>query len=128
RIEEVAQVRIEHPVHLLPHDSDAQRIQRLMRAALRPEAIGEAEEVLFVDHVQHLGDSALDELVLQRRHTQRTLPSIAFWNEHSTHRSCSVRPPLQSPRQLLKVFLQVLPVVTPRLCIYPWRGISLQRE
>src|SRR5690606_29162313 len=48
--------------------------------------------------------------------------------EHSTHRSCSVRPPLQSPRQLLKVFLQVLPVVTPRLCIYPWRGISLQRE
>ena len=37
-----------------------------MRAAPRPEPVGEAEKVLLVDGVQHLDDGALDDLVLQR--------------------------------------------------------------
>jgi hypothetical protein len=36
RIEEAAQIRIEHPVHFLRLDPDRQRIQRLMRTALNP--------------------------------------------------------------------------------------------
>src|SRR4030095_16882585 len=64
--EEVADVRIEHPVHPLPHDSGRQRVQRMMRAASRPEPIGETPEVHLVDDVEHLDDGPLDDLVLQR--------------------------------------------------------------
>ena len=34
--EELADIRVEHPVHLFPLDPDRERIQRLMRAAPRP--------------------------------------------------------------------------------------------
>jgi hypothetical protein len=38
--EELADIRVEHPVHLLPLDPDRERIQRIMRAAPRPAAVG----------------------------------------------------------------------------------------
>src|SRR5262249_14582643 len=44
---EILDVRIEHPVHLLPHDSDPERVQRIVRAASDPEAIRKAQEVLL---------------------------------------------------------------------------------
>jgi hypothetical protein len=56
---QVADVRIEHPVHPLPFDPDRQRIQRVMGATPRPEPIGEAQEVLLVDGVEHLDDGPL---------------------------------------------------------------------
>ena len=36
-VEVPTDVRIQHPVHLLPHQSDPQRIQRVVRATPRPE-------------------------------------------------------------------------------------------
>jgi hypothetical protein len=56
----------------------AERIQRMMRAALGPEPIGEAEEVLLVDGVEHLDDCPLEDLVLQRGDAERPLPPSAF--------------------------------------------------
>ena len=44
-VEEVADVRVEHPVHLLLVDPGRQRVQRIMRAAPWPEPVGEAQEV-----------------------------------------------------------------------------------
>src|SRR5262249_11761954 len=44
-IEEATNVCIEHPVHSLPLNAHRQRIQRLMRAATRPEPVGKAFEV-----------------------------------------------------------------------------------
>jgi hypothetical protein len=41
--EVVAKVRVEHPIHLPPRDPGGERIQRVMRAAPRPESGGEAE-------------------------------------------------------------------------------------
>jgi hypothetical protein len=41
--EVVAKVGVEHPIHLLPRDPGGERIQRVMRAAPRPESGGEAE-------------------------------------------------------------------------------------
>src|SRR5919197_3773601 len=58
--EEVADVRVEDPVHLLPQDSHCQCVQRIMRAAPWPEPVGEAGEVLLVDGVQYLDDRALE--------------------------------------------------------------------
>jgi hypothetical protein len=110
RIEEAAQIRIEHPVHFLRRDPDRQRIQRLVWTAFGPKAVREAEEVLLVDRIQHLDHGALDDLVLQHGHSQRALPSV-FRYERSTHRSCSVRASLEPQRQILKIALQVLSVV-----------------
>ena len=52
----------------------AERIQRMMRAALGPEPIGEAEEVLLVDGVERLDDCPLENLVLQHGDAERPLP------------------------------------------------------
>ena len=78
RGEEVADIRIEHPVHLLPQDPDRQRIQRIMRAAPWPEPVGEAEKVLLVDGVEHLDDGPLDDLVLQRGDAERPQPPVCL--------------------------------------------------
>ena len=69
--EELAEIRVEHPVHALPFDPGGERIQRVMRAAPRPKPIREADEVLLVDGVQHLDDGTLEDLVLQRSDPER---------------------------------------------------------
>jgi hypothetical protein len=51
-----------------------------------PKAIGEPAKVGFVDGTQHLGDCALDNLVLQRRHAEWPLPAIGFGNIDPLHR------------------------------------------
>jgi hypothetical protein len=56
--EEVTDVCVEHPAHLLPQDADRERIQRLMLAAPTSNPVGETEEVRLVDGVQHLDDGA----------------------------------------------------------------------
>src|SRR5512144_1731052 len=75
--EKVADVRIEHPVHPLPLDPDREGVQRIMRAAPRPEPIRETPEVHLVDGVEHLDDRPLNDLVLQRRDPQRPQATCA---------------------------------------------------
>ena len=64
-------IGIQDPVDPPPVDPDHECVQRLVLAAPRPEAIGEAEEVRLVDGVQHLHHRALDDLVLQRGDAER---------------------------------------------------------
>lgn len=78
RVEEAANVGIEHPVHALPHDRRMQSIERHVRVPPRPEAIGELKEVGLIDGAQHLSDRTLDDLVLQRWHTERPLTPSAL--------------------------------------------------
>ncbi len=52
-VEKRLDVQVEHPVHFLAHNPDVQRIQRIMLAAPRPEAIRKAFEVLFPDLVEN---------------------------------------------------------------------------
>ena len=92
RVEEAADVGIEHPVHALAHHRRMQRRESLMRVPSRPEAVGEAEEVDLVDGAQHLGDRALDDLVLQRRHAERALPAIGFRDVDAPNRLRPVAP------------------------------------
>jgi hypothetical protein len=74
--EELADIRVEHPVHLLLFDPDRERIQRVMRAAPGPKTIGETPEIHLVDGVEHLDDGPLGDLVFQRGDTERPLPPI----------------------------------------------------
>ena len=53
-------IRIEHPVHAFPDDSDMDRVQRIMLATPRPEAIGKSDEVFLVNRLQHLHNGLLD--------------------------------------------------------------------
>jgi hypothetical protein len=49
--EEVADVRVQHPVHPPAFDRDRERVQRIMLTTPGPKPVGETEEVLLVDGV-----------------------------------------------------------------------------
>ena len=85
-----------------------------MRVPPRPEAVGEPEEVDFVDGAQHLGDRALDDLVLQGRHAERSLPAIGFRDVDAPHRLWPVAPGVDPRAEVLEIGLQVLLVVRHR--------------
>ena len=99
-----------------------------MLAASRPEAVREPEKVRFVDRVQHRHRRPLDDLVLQRRDTERPLPPVGFGDVHPTNRSGPVRAPSQPFGQILEVTLQRLAVGLPRRPVYAGGGVPLQRE
>ncbi len=75
-IEEATDVRIEHPVHLLPLQSDHERIQRLMRTAARAEPVREALEVDLINLIEDRHHGLLDDFVFQCRDAQRALSPI----------------------------------------------------
>src|SRR5882762_2480506 len=127
-IEKVANIQIEHPVHLSRQQSRIERIQRLMLASPWPEPIGESEKIRFVDSVQHLDRRALDDFVFQRRNSQRPLPPIGLRDVHPTHWLRSVRSSLQPMGEILEIVLEGLAVVPPRLSIDTGRGFLLQTE
>src|ERR1700680_5285175 len=79
-IKKGANVRVENEVHLLAGDPDAERVQRIVLSAPRPEPITEPEELLLVDAVQHGDGRPLDNLVFQGGHRQWALLfSVGLW-------------------------------------------------
>ena len=75
---EVADIRVQHPAHLRSLDPGRQRVQRTMRAAARPEPVGETREIRLEHGIEHLRQSALDDLVLQRRDGRFILPLLSW--------------------------------------------------
>jgi hypothetical protein len=63
-VEERSDVGVQYEAHLLAVDPDAERIQRVMRAAPRPESVRHSEEVFLIDRVQQRDHCPLDDLVL----------------------------------------------------------------
>src|SRR6266542_6925094 len=119
--EEVAEIRVEHPVHLLAFDPDHQRVQRIVRPAPGPESVREAEEVRLVDGVQYLDDGALDDLVLQRGNPERPQPPVRLRDVHPPRRLRPVGAPVDTGMQIAKVRFEILPVVLPRHLVHPRR-------
>jgi hypothetical protein len=117
--EKLFDVGVEHPVHLLPFDADRERIQRIMRAAPGPEPIGEAEEVLPVNGVEHLDDGPLEDLVLQRGDAERPEPPVRLLDVRPARRTCSIRSAVDPSEEGFEVLSQVLPVGVPRHPVYP---------
>jgi site-specific DNA recombinase len=82
RLEEARDVGVQDPVHLRALDPDREGVQRVVRAAPRPEAVREPEEVRLEDGVQHLDHRTLDDLVLQRRDAERALSAVRLGDGH----------------------------------------------
>jgi len=108
RVEKAANVGIEHPVHALAHDRRVQRRQSLLRVPPRPKAVAEPEEVDFVDGAQRLGHRALDDLVLQGWHAERSPPAICFRDINTPDRLWPVAPGVDPRAEVLEVGLQAL--------------------
>src|SRR6266852_7277319 len=104
-----------------------QRVQSIVLAAPRPEPIGEAQKVLFVNLIEDRHYGLLDDLVLQSCNTQGTLPSISFRNVGSLGRLRSIRPLMDSAMQVYQLLIQVRLVLLPRHAIYSGRSVPLQR-
>ena len=75
-IEKALDVRVKHPVHLLPINPGVESIQRIVLAAPRSESIREAEKILLVDGLQDVHDGLLDDLVLQTQNAQWPLGAV----------------------------------------------------
>jgi len=127
-IEKAFDVQIEHPVHFLRQQPRVESVQRLMLASPSPEPVREPEKVRLVDSVQHLDCRTLNDLIFQRRDSERPLPAVGLRDVHPTHRLRSVRPSLQPFGKILEVPLQLLAVVPPRLPVHARRGFLLHSE
>jgi hypothetical protein len=67
RVEESPDIRIQYPIDLTAHESNPQRVQRIMLVAPRPESVAESQEVHLVNRIENLHHGPLDYLVFQRR-------------------------------------------------------------
>ena len=105
-----------------------ERIQRIMLVSPRSESVREAEKIGFVNGVHHLDRGALDDLVFQRRHSERPLPPISLWDVHPANRLRPVRSSLQPAREVLEISLQSLAIVLPRLPVRTRRSFPLEFE
>jgi hypothetical protein len=77
-IEKGPDVRIEHPVHLLPEDTNVESVQRVVLAASRPESVRKPEKVFLVDCFQNRRDCLLNDFVLQAQNAQGPFRAIRF--------------------------------------------------
>ena len=99
-----------------------------MRAAPWSEAIREAKKFRLIDLVQYRDCGPLDDLVFQHGHPDRPLPAIRLRYIHPLSRARSICTPGQPFGEVLKMLLQVLPVVPPGLSVDARCGFPLEAE
>src|ERR1700739_3113087 len=124
-IEEAHHVRVEYPVHLLPLDSHRQSVKRLMGAAARSKPIREALEVDLVYLIEDRHHGLLDDLVLNSRDAQRTLPPVGLRYIDSPWRVRPVRSTMNPAVKIDESILQSGFILLPRHAIYSGRGLTL---
>jgi hypothetical protein len=78
-VQEALKVGIDDPAHPLCFAyPDHQGIQRIVLAAPGPETVREPEQDFLIELVQYGGGCNLHNLVIKRRHGERSLPSVGF--------------------------------------------------
>src|ERR1700694_2424912 len=112
--EVVAVVRVEHPPHPPTLDPDRERVPRMMLGAPGPKPVGETDEVLLIDRVQHLGHRPLEDLVFQRSDPERPQPPVLLRYVRPTRRFRPIRASVNASMEIPEVALQLLPVFLPR--------------
>src|SRR6516162_3453890 len=112
-IEKAAYVCVQNVVHILRRERERQRIQRVMLAAPRAEAIREAKKILFIDLIKDGSHGVLDELIFQGRNSEWTLPSIFFLYVHSSRGQRSIRSAMNPAMKINQ------PIFQPGLILLP---------
>ncbi len=121
-IEKAFQVHVEYPVHLLPSDRHIQRVQRPMWAASGPEPVGESPKVFLVDLVEDRDHRALDNLVFQRRDSQRPWFAVGLQDVDSPRGRRSIRSAVDPAMQIFQSILQ------PGLILFPCHAVHSGRR
>src|SRR5664279_414630 len=123
--EEVADISVEHPVHLPFGYPNRERVQRIMRTALGPKPVRKTEKVLLVYRTQHLHHRALENLVLQHRDPERTLPPVRLRYVHAARGARPVGTAMHAAEQVFEIDLEILPVDVPRHLINTRCGLRV---
>ena len=121
-------VRIEHPVHLLPENTNVESVQRVVLAASRPESVRKPEKVFLVDCFQNRRDCLLNDFVLQAQNAQGPFRAIRLRNVSSSGRTRSVPSPVHPIVKLLQLFFEILSVRLPRHAINARCGVPFKRQ
>ena len=106
-------------LHLAPVNHLVQSSDGRLGIPSRPEAEGAVQKVLLVDGLQHVTHGALDHLVLKRRNPNRSCPTSVFGDVHPTNRLMPIPLGPQPGAQVLKIALQVLPILVLGDPIHP---------
>src|SRR5258708_16935434 len=125
-IEKAPNVTVQHPVQLLPRDRDVQRIQSLMLAAPWPETIRETPKILLVNLIEDGVHGLLNNLVLQRRNSQRPLSAVRFRNIHPSRWLRSVRATVNPAVQVGDPTFHPGLILFPCGAIHSRSGLTLQ--
>ena len=125
RVEEPANVRVEHVAHLSRADAHRQGVQRHVRRTLGAEPVRGAQEVGLVDGIEDPHGGPLDDLILQHRHADGSLSAVCLRDVNPLDRLGPVTSPGQSFGQVLEMTLQFLPVRLPRLPVNSRRSVPL---
>ena len=99
-----------------------------MLTACWAEPIREPEEVYLIDLIENHDHCTLDDFVLQRRDTQRSLPPVRFRNEPSPNGLRPIPAAADIPMQLLKNFIELGFVVLPRYTVHTWSNLTFERR
>ena len=124
---EVPDVGVKYLVHLPAVDRHRQSVQRIMRSSSGSEPVGEPEEVVFVDGVEHHDACALDDLVFQSGDRQRPLSTIRLRYVRPARWLRPIRSSVDPSMQILELALEVRLVVLPRHPIHAGGGFALER-
>jgi len=125
-IEESRDVGVQDEAHFPPFDSDMERVQRIMLATSRPEAVAEAKEVFLIDLIQHRCGCPLDQFVFEGRNGQRALPPVRLRNIPSPRRQRAIRPSLHPAMQVCDPAIKVCLIGSPGHPIHPGSGLALE--
>lgn len=111
----------------LPRQGDRERVQGVVRTASRPEPVGEPPKVFLINLVEDRHHELLDNLVLQRRDAQGTLPPIGLRNVDSPCGLRPIGPAVDSAMQVCKPVVQAGLILLPGHAIHPGSRMPLQR-
>src|SRR4030095_13477177 len=127
-VKETANVVVKNPVHLPLHDPNAERVQRLVRTSPGSKPVGKSRKFLFVNATHHCSRGALDNFIFQHQHSERTklLRIARLGDVCPAHRLRSVRSSFDSLREIQKIALNSLSILSPRLPVHPGGRFSLQ--
>src|SRR5215831_8089610 len=97
-----------------------------MGATTLSKAIRAVTEVLLVNRLQQHRHRSLDQLVLECRLADRTLPSILLFAPDALYWGCLIAPAAHALMQVAQIFVEVVGILLRRHPIAP-RGTRLTR-